>query len=306
MANIFSFDAIGALGIVGPRDEAHRARDGGGADLPAAPGRDGAAGAHHAGGVARALRARHRALAPARDRGPARALVRGPARHMREYLEVLGPLLRGEPCDYKGEEYRVAASAAGAGRGARAGPRRGARPEDAGARRPARRRHDHLDDRAEDARATHTVPTLTRGRARRRAGPAPRVVAGLPIALVREPPRRARRGREAFAIYGQLPSYRAMLDREGAAGPADVAIAGDERALEAGAAPAARTRASRTSAPPPSRPSPARRRARPDCSAPPVARASSASAPSGVSGATKRGCSWRRGTRSSTADRRRG
>src|SRR4029450_1547057 len=29
------------------------------------------------------------------------------ASHMREYLAVLGPLLRGEPCDYKGEEYRV-------------------------------------------------------------------------------------------------------------------------------------------------------------------------------------------------------
>ena len=29
-----------------------------------------------------------------------------------------------------------------------------------------------------------------------------------------------------FAIYGQLPSYRAMLDREGAAGPADIAIVG--------------------------------------------------------------------------------
>ena len=36
-----------------------------------------------------------------------------------------------------------------------------------------------------------------------------------------------------FSIYGTLPSYRAMLDREGAAGPADVAIAGDEQALRA-------------------------------------------------------------------------
>ena len=31
---------------------------------------------------------------------------------------------------------------------------------------------------------------------------------------------------EVFAVYGHLPSYRAMLDREGAAGPADVAIVG--------------------------------------------------------------------------------
>ena len=27
--------------------------------------------------------------------------------------------------------------------------------------------------------------------------------------------------------YGRMPSYRAMLDREGAAGPADVALVGD-------------------------------------------------------------------------------
>jgi len=31
-----------------------------------------------------------------------------------------------------------------------------------------------------------------------------------------------------FKIYGQLPSYRAMLDREGADGPADVAVIGSE------------------------------------------------------------------------------
>jgi hypothetical protein len=36
---------------------------------------------------------------------------------------------------------------------------------------------------------------------------------------------------ETLTIYGQLPSYRAMLDREGVAGPADIAIAGDENML---------------------------------------------------------------------------
>ena len=36
---------------------------------------------------------------------------------------------------------------------------------------------------------------------------------------------------KTFAIYGTLPSYRAMLDREGAAGPEDVAIVGDEAAV---------------------------------------------------------------------------
>ena len=37
-----------------------------------------------------------------------------------------------------------------------------------------------------------------------------------------------------FAIYGQLPSYRSMLDAEGCAGPADLAIVGNEAALRAG------------------------------------------------------------------------
>ena len=34
------------------------------------------------------------------------------------------------------------------------------------------------------------------------------------------------RAAETFAAYGGLPSYRAMLDREGVAGPADIAIIG--------------------------------------------------------------------------------
>ena len=65
------------------------------------------------------------------------------------------------------------------------------------------------------------MPTLPR---RREGGgaPEPRVVAGLSDCCSRTSRRRrARRSAQAFAIYGQLPSYRAMLDREGAAGPAD-------------------------------------------------------------------------------------
>jgi alkanesulfonate monooxygenase SsuD/methylene tetrahydromethanopterin reductase-like flavin-dependent oxidoreductase (luciferase family) len=39
---------------------------------------------------------------------------------------------------------------------------------------------------------------------------------------------------EEFLVYGFLPSYRAMLDREGVEGPADVAIVGDAAAVRAG------------------------------------------------------------------------
>ena len=38
----------------------------------------------------------------------------------------------------------------------------------------------------------------------------------------------------ALTIYGDLPSYRAMLDREGLAGPADLAMVGDEAELRRG------------------------------------------------------------------------
>lgn len=33
---------------------------------------------------------------------------------------------------------------------------------------------------------------------------------------------------QQFAMYGHLPSYRAMLDREGFSGPEDAALIGDE------------------------------------------------------------------------------
>ena len=35
----------------------------------------------------------------------------------------------------------------------------------------------------------------------------------------------------SFANYGHLPSYRAMLDREGYANPEDAAIIGDEKTV---------------------------------------------------------------------------
>jgi 5,10-methylenetetrahydromethanopterin reductase len=76
-------------------------------------------------------------------------------------------------------------------------------------------------------------------RARHRAGPcragqpAPRVVCILPVCVTSDPDAARNRAARLFAIYGQLPSYRAMLDREGAAGPGDVAIVGDEDAVGA-------------------------------------------------------------------------
>jgi alkanesulfonate monooxygenase SsuD/methylene tetrahydromethanopterin reductase-like flavin-dependent oxidoreductase (luciferase family) len=78
----------------------------------------------------------------------------------------------------------------------------------------------------------YIVPSITAAAAE--AGrPSPRVVCILPVCVTNDPDAARARAAEEFAIYGQLPSYRAMLDREGAAGPADVAIVGDEDSVAA-------------------------------------------------------------------------
>jgi 5,10-methylenetetrahydromethanopterin reductase len=77
---------------------------------------------------------------------------------------------------------------------------------------------------------THTIPRITKAAAG--AGrPAPRIVVGLPIVVADDVAAARDRARHAFRMYGMMPSYRAMLDREGAATPGDVAIVGDEDAV---------------------------------------------------------------------------
>lgn len=61
--------------------------------------------------------------------------------------------------------------------------------------------------------------------------PEPRVIAGFPVLLTNKPDAAREAIGKALVIYGQLPSYRAMLDREGVQGPADIALVGDEAAL---------------------------------------------------------------------------
>jgi 5,10-methylenetetrahydromethanopterin reductase len=73
----------------------------------------------------------------------------------------------------------------------------------------------------------HTTPRICEAAAK--AGrPRPRIVVGLPIAVTTQVDAARATADRAFQVYGFLPSYRAMLDREGAEGPADVAIVGDE------------------------------------------------------------------------------
>jgi F420-dependent oxidoreductase-like protein len=149
-----------------------------------------------------------------------------PARHMREYLKVIGPLLRGEGVQFQGEQYRVAAQlqVPGATRV----------PLLVAALGPTMLR---LTGELADGTITwmtgpktlssHVIPVL-REAAKAAGRPEPRVVAGFPILVTRKPAEAREKIAKALVIYGQLPSYRAMLDREGASGPADIALAGDE------------------------------------------------------------------------------
>jgi alkanesulfonate monooxygenase SsuD/methylene tetrahydromethanopterin reductase-like flavin-dependent oxidoreductase (luciferase family) len=81
--------------------------------------------------------------------------------------------------------------------------------------------------------AEHIIPTITSA-AKEAGRDAPRIVASLPVCVTNDPDGARESAAQTFSIYGQLPSYRAMLDREGAAGPADVAIVGDEATVRSG------------------------------------------------------------------------
>ena len=80
---------------------------------------------------------------------------------------------------------------------------------------------------------SHIAPTI-RAAAEQAGRPEPRIVASLPLCVTGDAAGVRERAAVAFARYGELPSYRAMLDREGGVGPQDVALIGEEDAVRAG------------------------------------------------------------------------
>jgi 5,10-methylenetetrahydromethanopterin reductase len=147
-----------------------------------------------------------------------------PVRHLREYLSVLGPLLRGEPVGFDGEDYRVHAAVTVAGSSppsvvvAALGPQM---------LKVAGTMTDGTLTWCVGPKtlAEMTIPTINEA-ADGAGRPRPRVIAALPVCVTDDFGGAHERAAEVFAVYGQLPSYRAMLDREGVDGPADIAIVG--------------------------------------------------------------------------------
>jgi len=152
-----------------------------------------------------------------------------PARHMREYMEVLGPLLRCEPAKFAGHEYRV--NAALDVPGASPVPVLIAALGEQMLRIAGRTSSGTILWMTGPQTIENHIGPKLRAAASEADRPEPRIVAGFPIVLTHD----ADAAREAIgkglAMYGMLPSYRAMLDKEGAAGPADIAIVGDEKAV---------------------------------------------------------------------------
>lgn len=154
-----------------------------------------------------------------------------PVRQMREYLAALLPLLAGEDASFSGETVTARGKIQIDG----APPV----PTLIAALGPAM-----LKLAAEQTTGTitwmtgpktladHTVPTLTKAAEAAGTGEM-RVVTSLPVAVTDDVDAAKERCARVFSIYGQLPSYRAMLDREGAEGPADVALIGTEAQVRA-------------------------------------------------------------------------
>jgi 5,10-methylenetetrahydromethanopterin reductase len=153
-----------------------------------------------------------------------------PVEYMTEYLAVLEPLLRGESVAFSGNWFRTQAQLS--------------LPEitpppvilAALGERMLRLAGERADGTVTwmvgpKTLASHITPVITAA-ARSAGRPAPRIIVGLPICVTDSPDAARSRAARAFERYGQLPSYRAMLDREGVASPADVAIVGPESEVE--------------------------------------------------------------------------
>ena len=156
-----------------------------------------------------------------------------PARYMREYLSILAPLLNGEVVHVDGEVLTTHTFA----------PLE--IPESAppallvAALAPTMLK---IAGEWTDGTITwmtgvatignHIAPAISAS-AHAAGRRAPRIATSLPVTVTTDPERAREQINKAFAIYPSLPSYKAMLDKEGAAEPADVAFIGTEEQVTA-------------------------------------------------------------------------
>lgn len=155
-----------------------------------------------------------------------------PAVHMREYLTIVQGLIQTGRADFEGEMFKVHANVSI--------PSSGKPPVLIAALAPVMlKTAGAMSDgtitwmTGPKTLESHIVPRLTKA-AREAGRGAPRVVVGLPVAVTDNPAEAREKAARAFMIYGTLPNYQRMLNKEGASGPADVAIVGTEAEVEKG------------------------------------------------------------------------
>jgi F420-dependent oxidoreductase-like protein len=151
------------------------------------------------------------------------------ARHMQEYLAVLLPLLREGAVEFEGDVVT--------GRGSIRVPESSPCPVYLAALQPRMLR---LAGAVADGTITwctgpitleaQIVPIVTEA-AKVADRPAPRVVVALPCCVTNDEAAGRAHAAEQLRGYGDIPVYRAVLDREGVAGPGDISIVGDEDAV---------------------------------------------------------------------------
>ncbi len=150
-----------------------------------------------------------------------------PARHMKEYLNILLPLLNGESVSYQGETMsgNLALTVGDTGKI----PVLVAAMGDVMLKLAARRAEGTVLWMTGPATIEqHIAPTITAAAAD--AGrPAPRIACSLPVLVTDDVDAARTKAAKTYKVYGTLPSYRAMMDREGVDGPEGLAIIGDAK-----------------------------------------------------------------------------
>lgn len=154
------------------------------------------------------------------------------ARHMREHLAVLSPLLCGEPARFEGEEFRVGLTLDVPG--AVTVPILLAALGDRMLEIAGRETAGTILWMVGPRTIEHHIAPKLRAAARAAGRPDPRIVAGMHIVLTSDARAARERVGKMISLYGKMPSYGAMLEKEAAGDLADLALIGDEKTLDAG------------------------------------------------------------------------
>lgn len=151
-----------------------------------------------------------------------------PARHMREYLTVLRALVHDGTVDFTGDTVRAATMAPFKVPGGSPFPILVAALGPAMLRLAGELSEGTLTWMGgRSVVENRIVPSITAAAAAV-GRPDPQVVVGLPVCVTADVDAARERAARQYALYGQLPSYRRLIEEEKADGPAGVAIVGDE------------------------------------------------------------------------------